>query len=526
MPVFIQESYDDAMVTLVQQYFSESARRYPDKMALNCGTEQLTYAHSDNRSNAIANHIRASLAERGQLIPFFMVKGVNSILSILSILKSDCAYVPLDVNSPGKRIESILQACNAPLVIVDSQSRKQFEELVPPEARPPLFTIDEFSGGDESQPDYRNLSIDIAYVLFTSGSTGAPKGVLIPHKAIIDYIDWCVDTYALSNNDVIANHAPLYFDNSTFDIYTAFKVGAELHLVDDAVNAVIPTLVRWIRDRKITTFFCVPSVLSMLLRSRRLKEDSFPALRHMICAGEVLPPDVLRTWMQLYPHVQFANMYGPTEITVDCSFHIFKEQPKPDDLAVPIGKARANMELFVRADDGHLHQEIGARGELLVRGTSVAYGYLGDEEKTKRQFIQNPGNNTFHDMLYCTGDLVEIDKNGDFIFLGRADDQIKYLGYRIELGEIEAALAAVDGVDEGVVVFNDSEDASEQAIGALVNCSEGLTPAQIREALVDRVPSYMAPGVIRVFRETFPQTPNGKYDRKAIKTLIFNSDDT
>lgn len=510
------------MTTLVQQYFSDSAQRFPDKSAVNCGDQSSTYLESDRLTNAIANHLRAEGLKRGRFVPFFMCKGNNAIHSILSILKSDCAYVPVDVNSPANRVASILYACDAPLVIVDSDSKSQFESLIQEEDRPPLFVIDEFSGHDDSEPVYHNLSIDIAYVLFTSGSTGIPKGVMIPHKAIIDYIDWCVDEYALTGDDVIANHAPLYFDNSTFDVYTAFKAGAELHLVDDAVNAIIPSLIKWIDARRITTFFCVPSVLSLLLRSRRLKDDSFVQLRHIICAGEVLPPDVLRSWMQSYPHIQFTNMYGPTEITVDCTFHVFSEPPGTDVRSVPIGKARPNMELFVRDADGNLNSSPGSRGELLVRGTSVAYGYLGDSKKSSEVFVQNPDNVIFEDKLYCTGDMVEINEHGEFVFLGRADDQIKYLGYRIELGEIEAALASVDGVDEGVVVFNNAPNTTDQAIGALATAAKGMEPADINRALKTSLPSYMVPAIIRLYAEDFPRTPNGKYDRKAIGKILFS----
>lgn len=511
------------MVTLVQQYFSESSVRFPEKAGINCGEQSSSFVRSEQITNAIANKFRSEGICRGSFIPFFMRKGLNSIHSILSILKADCAYVPIDVDSPGNRVQSVLDACRAPLVVVDSRSKARFEEITTAEKRPVLFVIDEFSGGNTSEPDYQNLSIDIAYVLFTSGSTGVPKGVMIPHKAIIDYIDWCVEEYALTDNDVIANHAPLSFDNSTFDIYTAFKTGAELHLVDDDVNDFILALIKWIDDRKITTFFCVPSVLSILLRTRRLKDEMFKSLRHLICAGEVLPPGVLRVWMEKYPHIQFTNMYGPTEITVDCSFHVVTKPPGEDEVTIPIGKARPNMELFVRGKNGALSKDIGARGELLVRGTSVAYGYLGDEEKTRSSFIQNPNNCHFNDPLYCTGDLVEIDDNNDFLFLGRVDDQIKYLGYRIELGEVEAAMASIDGIDESVVVFNDALENGDQAIGALVSSTDELDETGIIAALQDRLPTYMVPSVLVFEAGDFPRTPNGKYDRRKIKSIVFNT---
>ncbi len=509
------------MITLVQQYFSESAARFPDKAAICCADDSFSFREADEFSNAFARALQAAGVARGQFVPFFMEKSVRSILSVLSILKADCAYVPIDFKSPGQRMQSILKATEARVVIVDDESEALFEELIPAAGRPVLLNIGRFKPVDTAPVRSQNLSIDIAYVLFTSGSTGIPKGVMIPHKAIIDYIEWCVEVYELTDADVVSNHAPLYFDNSTFDLYCAFKTGATLHLVHEELNVVLPRLVNWLSDRKITLFFCVPSVLTLLLRSRRLKPDSFPRLRHVIAAGEVLPRDILAEWMDKYPHVQFTNMYGPTEITVDCSYHILHEKPGKEMLSIPIGKARTNMELFVRTPAGELSQAIGAEGELLVRGTAVAYGYLGDAERTQKAFIQNPLNRYFHDPLYCTGDLVRIDANADYLFLGRADDQIKFLGYRIELGEIEASLVGIDGVHEGVVVFNNSAVESERELGALVSLDEGFDLDALRQALQKRLPGYMVPTRFKITTEEFPRTPNGKYDRKQTLKTVF-----
>jgi D-alanine--poly(phosphoribitol) ligase subunit 1 len=508
------------MIHLVQHYFSESARRFPDKIAVACQDDALTYGALEALSNAHARALQARGLARGSFVPIFIKKSVNAITSILSILKADCAYVPLDVTSPGRRLQDVLDATRARIVLVDDESAARFRELVPDHAQLELVNMDEVPTTSNAPIACRNLSIDVAYTLFTSGSTGTPKGVMISHDMITDYIDWCVETYALDENDVIANHAPLYFDNSTFDLYTAFKVGASLHLVHDELNVIMTKMIPWIRERGITTFFCVPSVMTILQKSGRLKPDSFPRLRHLIAAGEVLHPDVLREWMLLYPGVQFTNMYGPTEITVDCTFHVVPSLPGPDETAIPIGKPRTNMEVFVMREDGSLADAPGSEGEIVVRGRSVAYGYLNDPERTRAAFIQNPRHDVFPDRLYRTGDLARIADDGSFLFIGRRDQQIKYMGNRIELGEIESVLLKIDGIVDGVVLFNDSPVVSEKCIAALVCLADGTTKAQVAAALEERLPGYMVPRKIGV-SDALPRTPNGKADRRAALELLF-----
>ncbi len=513
------------MTTRVQDYISESARRFPDRTAVTCRNASLSYQKLDAFGNSFARFLIRQGAVRGRFVPFFMPKGIPAIQALVSILKAGCAYVPIDVASPAARLESILDSLQTDLIVTDRASAERLRDLLPEREGLTVIDIEAFdpSSEDDGPLDDPTLSIDLAYVLFTSGSTGVPKGVMIPHQAIIDYIDWCVGFYGIDERDHVSNHAPLYFDNSTFDLYTAFKAGATLHLVPDELNSVLPRLIRWIDDEGITVFFCVPSVLTLFIRSRRLKPGQFSRLRHLICAGEALPPEAVRYMMQHYPHIQYTNMYGPTEITVDCSYHVIREVPAEDALRIPIGKARPNMELFVRDDEGRLSQQSGVQGELLVRGLSVSYGYLGDAEKTAASFIQNPLNPLFHDSLYCTGDRVEIDDNGDYHFLGRADDQIKYLGYRIELGEIASRILTLNGVEECVVVFDDGDGgARPPEIGALVSL-EGRDLVGLQEQLKAVLPAYMIPTRLRLHSGEFPRTPNGKYDRKRIHPLIFDA---
>ncbi len=503
------------MAQLAHQYFCRAAERFPDKVAVTCGRESTTYRELDQFSNAFARELKNHGIERGMYVPFFMAKSVHSMQAMLSILKADCAYVPLDYRSPRERLLSILDSTDASLVIVDDESGPALEALG---IDVPTLNISAFEPRETAALEYRNIDIDLAYVLFTSGSTGTPKGVMIPHRAIIDYIDWCVETFSITADDNVSNHAPLYFDNSTFDIYTAFASGATLHLVPEVLNEGVPRLVKWLREHEITVFFCVPSVLTLMAMSRRVKADSFPRLREVIFAGEVVQVDTLASWMELFPDKRFTNMYGPTEITVDCSFQRVLSAP---DSPVPIGIPRRNMELFVRGEDGTLSQEPGAEGELLVRGTSVAYGYLGDAEKTETAFIQNPRHNAYPDRLYCTGDLVRVNEAGEYLFVGRADSQIKYLGHRIELGEIQARLVAMDSVSEGVVVFHQGDSIADQAIGALVSVDVGTQREDVRNWLIENLPAYMVPSTIKVWEDDFPRTPNGKYDHKAIAAILF-----
>jgi D-alanine--poly(phosphoribitol) ligase subunit 1 len=509
------------VLTLVQEYFSNSARRFPAKPAVGCRDELISYAELDALSNAHARRLRRAGLRRGSFVPFFMQKSINSMKAMLSILKADCAYVPLDLATPAHRLKEIVAAAGADLVIVDRTSETRFRELCGELPGLRLVNIDEDPDASRAPVAYENLSVDIAYVLFTSGSTGKPKGVMISHQMIIDYIDWCVETYHLSEDDVIANHAPLYFDNSTFDIYSAFKTGATLHLVHDELNVIMTALIPWLAQREITVMFCVPSVMTILLKSGRLSPGSFPKMRHVIAAGEVLPPDVVRAWMKLYPRVQFTNMYGPTEITVDCTFHVISEPPPEGASAIPIGKARRNMEVLLLLEDGTLSTEPGAVGEIVVRGKSVAYGYLNDEERTRAAFIQNPRHNLYRDRLYRTGDLARVADDGSFLFIGRRDHQIKYMGNRIELGEIEAALLRLEAVTEAVVVFNDSPVTEEKCIGALVCLAPGSTKDEVMAHVQRELPGYMVPRRL-VVAQDLPRTPNGKADRKAVFAAVFS----
>lgn len=505
------------MAHLNHEYLSMSADRFPNSIAVKCQTEEITYAELDNSTNAFARELKSSGLERGEFVPFFIEKSIEAIQAIFSISKADCAYIPLDTSSPSARIISVIRSAKASLVLVDNESEATFVETIQPHIpNLQVLNINALQKKDCTPLKYENLSIDIAYVLFTSGSTGAPKGVMISHQMIVDYIDWCAATYQISETDRVANHAPLFFDNSTFDIYCSISSGAELHLVYDALNKVMPKLIPWIEQNGITVFFCVPSVLSILKRTKRVTAERLKSLRHVIAAGEVLQREVADYWMETLPDIQLTNMYGPTEITVDCTFHVLLNGAEGED--VPIGAPRKNMEVFVRLEDGSLSVEPGAVGEISVRGMSVSYGYLNDPEKTATAFIQNPKHALYHDPIYLTGDRGRIGPEGELYYIGRLDQQIKYMGHRIELGEIENTLRQLEGVVDAAVIFSDGATLEEKYIGALV-ILERKTIDNLKAEAENRLPSYMHPKVIVSVKE-FPLTANGKVDRGKALELV------
>ena len=515
------------MVHLVQQYFERSADRFPDKVAVGCGDDRITYKDLDEYSNGVAHHLIGQGVERGMLVAIFMDKNINAFKSVLGILKADCCYVPLDPTAPTPRVNPILERCETKYVLVDNDSEARMREILAEgDTSVEIVNVEQIAIEDTSRRSYKNISIDMVYVIFTSGSTGMPKGVMMSHFQVVDYIDFCVDLYDVTDKDVVSQHAPLYFDNSVLDIYCAFSAGARLELVYEELNVIIPKLASWLKEKKISIFLAVPSILTLLLKSRRMKPDTIPNMRHVIFSGEVIQPEIIAQWMELYPHANYTNMYGPTEVTVDCTFHRILEPPKVEDGSVPIGLARTNMETFVRLESGELSQEPGAEGELLIRGLAVGYGYLKDEEKTKAVFIQNPRHNIYHDPLYCSGDLVRLADDGNIMFLGRIDFQIKLRGNRIELGEIEAVMAGLPIIGEAVVVYHDSPNPDEAEIGALVtnltDDDDDVFLRRVREDLGKSLPVYMIPTRTAVIHEDFPLTPSGKYDRKFVLATLFD----
>ena len=384
-----------------------------------------------------------------------------------------------------------------------------------PPGLPLKFAFGDISGYSTAPIDYKNGSESPSHLLFTSGSTGIPKGVVINHSNVIHFIEWAIRYFRLAPSDRISGHPRLHFDLSQFDIFGAFAVGAALYPVPPELNLLPHKMVDFIRTFKLTQWCSVPSLLHYIAKFDGLKHGDFPHLRRVLWCGETLATPVLIHWMERLPHVTFTNLYGPTEATIASSYYTVPKCPEDEHATIPIGRPCVGEDLLVLDDDLNPVPP-GQVGGLYIRGVGLSPGYWRDPEKTASVFLQNPyGNGS--DRIYKTGDLAKVGSDGLVYFVGRADSQIKCRGYRIELGEIETALNAIELVRECAVIAIPSEDFEGTAICcAYSSRQEGISSATLRSRLSQVLPNYMIPSRWLVLNE-LPKNTNGKIDRPNLR---------
>ena len=521
---------------LLQQYLVRQASHRPDTVALAMGDERLTYAELEASSNQFAHMLRYFGAERGDRVCLFLPKSPSAIAAMLGTLKADCAYVPIDVTSPAQRVERIVRAADPSAVVVTASTAALVDELVAVGCvaeSMPICAIDEIAvegsnfrswasrenwSSQACDPlQFSNTPDDPAHLLFTSGSTGVPKGVVIKHSNVIPFIEWAVGYFGVDTSDRISGHPPLHFDLSTFDIYGAQAAGAELHLLPASLNLIPHKLADQIRNARLTQWFSVPSTMTLMAKLDAIGEGDFPTLRRVIWCGEVLPTPIAIHWMRRLPHVQFTNLYGPTEATIASSYHTLPEIPSTETAPIPIGRACPGEELLL-LDDELRAVEPGEIGEIYIAGVGLSPGYWRDNERTRDAFLDDPRAPASGARIYKTGDLGRASDDRLVYFLGRRDTQIKSRGYRIELGEIESALSAVPQVRESAVVGVESEGFEGWTICCAYVSDEPneVTVHDVKEKLREALPSYMLPSRWLVLTE-LPKNANGKIDRRALR---------
>lgn len=497
----------------ILEYLEDAAKTHPDKRAYFSEDMALSYKEVLLRAKSIGTKLIKKLAVTGRPILVNMDKSPLCLTAYWGTVYSRCFYVPLDTGMPEYRISLIVENLKPAAVITDmahfDDARKfcgnvfLYEEMV------------ETSVDEEAISAVRSSSLDKdpVYVLYTSGSTGVPKGVVVSHASLIDYIEAFTNEIPLSEDDIIANQAPFYFDASLIDIYCTLKLKASMGIVPLEYFSIPIKLLEYLEEHKITAVRWVPSALKLVYTFKGLKSLKPSYLKTIIFGAEAMPTKCYNYWKENYPEVTFVQIYGPTEITGVCTYYIV-DKDYSDDETIPIGKAFKNTEVFLLDDEDNLIKRPNVPGEICVKGSCLALGYYNAVEKTNEVFTQNPLNPYYPEKIYRTGDLAKLNEDRQFVFISRKDSQIKHMGHRIELGEIEMVVSSLPGVKNVCCLYN-----QEKQKIVLFYESDSLDDIKLTEELKTRLVRYMIPNVFRKM-DSLPLLKSGKVDRQTLKSMI------
>lgn len=488
----------------VASFLERSAQAHPEKVAVIDGETSWTYQQLLDASKRAGTAL-CQLGARRRGVLLMMEKSPQALAVMMGSLMAGAFYVPVDPLIPATRLQKIAQRLNDPLVVTAEGERPQ--DLA---AELPVLSAAELLAAEADDTllaasRARSLETDPAYVLFTSGTTGEPKGVAVSHHAVATFIASFTSCMGLSSDDRFANQAPLDFDVSTKDIYGALSLGATLILVDRRLFMQPAALVAHLEEQRPTVLTWAVAALCIVSGYHALDGAKLDSVRKVLFSGEVMPRKHLDAWREHLPQATFVNLYGPTEITCNCLYHILDPKRAYDE-GIPLGEVFPHCSVSLIADDGSEVTQPGGRGEIVIGGPTLALGYVGMPEQTAAAFVQNPLQGTFPERVYHSGDVATIAPNGEWLFVGRKDHQIKYQGHRIELGEIEAVIESLEGITRCRCVF----DTRHNLIRAFF---EGTATRADAIALVrSQLPSHMRPASID-WVEQMPLTSHGKVDR-------------
>lgn len=496
----------------ILKYLENTAEKFPDKTAVDDGNQQFTYQELLNR----ARHFGLSFLNRiepGRPVAILHEKSSEVLSAMFGVVYAGCFYVMIDPEQPLERLKDILTVLETDLVITDSTYRHQLDDagyqgqiyLLEEEPSDEAVTVQELDKLMERRSFAKNT--DLLYGIFTSGSTGKPKCVAVSHQAVIDFIGHFTKQFQITDRDCIGNQAPFDFDVSVKDIYSAITTGATLVLVPKRLFALPPKLLDYLCDKKVTVMVWAVSALCLISSLKGLKYKIPEDARLIMFSGEVMPVKQMRLWQQALPQTEFVNLYGPSEITCNCTWYPVQREFQ-DGEVIPAGKAFNGRTVFLLDDTGAEITEPGKTGEICVAGESLADGYYHNEEETARRFVQGIIASTGETARYYkTGDLGYYGEDENLYFAGRKDFQIKHMGHRIELEEIERAFEKLDGVSRCCCLFDKKRN---KLLGFYTGDSE---EKEVHQELKRYLPVYMIPAKIRKI-DKMPLNKNGKIDRK------------
>lgn len=495
----------------ILEYLEQTVTRSPNKIAFSNEDASLTFQQVYTEARAIGS----SLYRKGfykKPVVVFMKKHPRVLAAFLGTIYSGCYYVPLDDEMPRYRIELIFQSLGSCALICDDTTADMVAEL---NFHGSVFLYEKLAATEEDSDVLmmireRQLDIDPIYIVFTSGSTGVPKGVIACHRNVIDYVENLCDVLKCNENSVFGNQTPLYFDAYLKEVIPTLKYGATTVMIPKQLFMFPLKLVEFLNTHKINTLCWVVSALTMI-SSFRTFEKVKPEYVHTVAfASEVFPIKQFKLWRSALPDARFINLYGPTETTgICCYYEVEREFAEYETL--PVGRPFNNTGVIL-LDENNQIPPTGQQGEICIRGTRLTMGYYKNPQKTAEAFVQNPLNNLYPELIYRTGDLGRLNDRGELEFVGRKDYQIKHMGHRIELGEIEVIVNMHLGVRSACCVFDDVKKK------IVLYYAGSIGPAELNVYIKNKLPRYMVPNMIRQL-ETLPLTPNGKIDRNKLKTL-------
>jgi D-alanine--poly(phosphoribitol) ligase subunit 1 len=499
--------------TVAETAGDKTAFRFPDG-------KEYSFNYVNQLSNQTARFLLGKGIKKGDVVAIFNEKSIYAYALMLACLKTGAIYTNLDVSSPFLRIQKILQTCLPKLIFFDLESSQNITETKQHFTSAEINILaDPILQSQINSQDNSNLQEtanihggDPAYIMFTSGSTGFPKGAVMSHSNVLNFIQWGKSTFDVTPNDVFTNANPIYFDNSVFDFYVSLYNGATLVPLSHDLVKNAKQLVTSINNSGCTIWFSVPSLLVYLLTTKALTASDFPTVKRISFGGEGFPKNKLKQLFEIFgTRIKLFNVYGPTECTCICSSYVISEKDfeNMNELA-PLGYMASNFGYEIIPSD----KSNPNFGELALTGPCVGLGYYNDIERTSKSFVQNPNKN-FNQIMYKTGDLVEKASNGYLHFKGRADNQVKHMGYRIELEEVETAFSTFAYVNEVGVIY-EKISAELGQIVAFVSVNDPTKDSKlILEDVKKILPPYMIPRIVKIL-EVLPKNQNGKIDRKQL----------
>ena len=503
------------MVTNILEYLYDKVSRFPNKIGIADDKRSLTFSEWVSEAECIGSQlIEATGGVMRHPILVFVDRKIETLVGFMGVVESGNFYVPIDCKMPFERVKLISNVCQPIAAITISEKDNITLDKIGFDGVRLSYSEAKTAQNNQGALDRvrsQIIDLDPVYSIFTSGSTGVPKGVLISHRGMMDFADFLIERFSITDEDVVANQAPFYFDCSVKDIGICLRSGATLNIIPKKCFAFPKLLVDFLNERKVTCLFWATSAVILVANTGILDEKKPLYLKHVSFGGEAMPAKQLNCWKRNLPEVQFINVYGPTEVTVDCTYYVV-DREFTDGEYVPIGNNIPNKQVILLTDDDKL-AAVGEVGEICCRGTGVSMGYYNNREKTDSVFVQNPLHNLYNDIIYRTGDLGRWTERGELEFVSRKDFQIKHKGNRIELGEIEVAVNSIDGVTNAACIFDQPND----KIVLYYTTSDGKE-RDIINMVKELIPVYMFPEVVNHLAQ-MPYNLNGKIDRIELKRL-------